>query len=616
MGSPPEILNSSAAAQSWTLTNATDAQRSAMLAWMQEIAPYGVFTVDRDLNIRTWNHWLVTHSGLAAEDLIGRPLIQVFPELVTRRMDQHFRRALEGEVSVLSTALHKYLLALPVAIDVPGQSLGQMLQTARIAPLMLGDHIVGCIATIEDVTQRESQALTLRRQQEHDRLLSSALAVLLESDKPLQAAADLFPRIAAPLKLDAYLNYVLEPGSDELRLYAAGGIPPEVRKSMAVVPLDEGPCKLDAQVRTAVVATHLQSDPEPRYEVLRRLGFHAYVGFPLLVGDRLLGTLSFGSYNRDVIEPDEINFLSTLAQYFAVAFDRAIRESALYDARLRLAQHAESLETKIAERTATLHETIQQLESFSYTIAHDLRAPIRSLKGYAEVLLSDYGESIPRDGHLILHRLQRASSRLDALTRDLLKFSKLVRQDVQLTPVDLSELVDDIVLLTPALQHDVVHVDRPLGSVSAQRTLLQQCLSNLFDNAVKFTAAGVKPRIVVRTEKRAATTTTPESENGLPFHSALRATSSGMSARESSAGPRVRIWIEDNGIGIPAIAHEKIFGIFERGSGLDSIEGTGIGLAIVARAVQQMGGTCGVESAPGQGSRFWLELAAGEPAAA
>ena len=79
---------------------------------------------------------------------------------------------------------------------------------------------------------------------------------------------------------------------------------------------------------------------------------------------------------------------------------------------------------------------------------------------------------------------------------------------------------------------------------------------------------------------------------------------------DSGAPPRIRIWVEDNGIGIPEHAHEKIFGIFERVSGLDHVEGTGIGLAIVARAMQQMGGTCGVESEPDRGSRFWLELAA------
>jgi signal transduction histidine kinase len=82
------------------------------------------------------------------------------------------------------------------------------------------------------------------------------------------------------------------------------------------------------------------------------------------------------------------------------------------------------------------------------------------------------------------------------------------------------------------------------------------------------------------------------------------------SPRRAGSPPRIRIWVEDNGIGIPAQAHEKIFGIFERVSGLDHVEGTGIGLAIVARAMQQMGGTCGVESEPDHGSRFWLELAA------
>ena len=590
--------------------------REAMLGWMEEIAPYGIFTTDTTLKIRSWNRWMVAHSGKSAESVIGRALVEVYPDTAARRLDEHFQRALGGQIAVLSTALHKYLLPLPPVSREFGVPF--MLQTVRVAPLETKTAIVGTITILEDVTQRECQTVILRRQQEHDRLLSSSLGLLLESERPLQIAADLFPRIAAPLKLEAYFNYLISPDGTELHLHAAGGIPAETRKALGTLQIGEGPCGQVALLRRPVLLS-AHSAPGPQSEMLRRLGLRSYAGFPLMIGERLLGTLSFGSFDRDTILSDEIEFLTRIAQYLSIALDRALRERALQDAKLALSEHAEVLESKIAARTVRLHETIQQLESFSYTIAHDLRAPIRALKGYTEILLNDHSAALPEDGLTIVHRLQRASHRLDALTRDLLKFSKIARQDVELAPVDISEVVADVVQVTPLLSASI-EIHDPLGIARAQRTLLQQCLSNLFDNALKFAPRTGDLKIVVRSERIAAKPGDARPLTDHPFHPSVvprivdprdpRAPT-GDSLMQKNSKPRLRVWVEDNGIGIAPHSHQKIFGIFERVSGLENVEGTGIGLAIVARSMQQMGGSCGVESTLGQGARFWLDL---EPA--
>ena len=139
----------------------TAALKPAMLAWVEAIAPYGIFTTDTHLRVRSWNQWLVTHSGLTSDDVLGRPLTEVFPDIAERRLDEHFHRALDGQISVLSTALHRYLIPLRSTIRTTQGT--EMLQTARIAPLVFEGRTVGTIATIEDVTQRESHALVLRR---------------------------------------------------------------------------------------------------------------------------------------------------------------------------------------------------------------------------------------------------------------------------------------------------------------------------------------------------------------------------------------------------------------------------------------------------------------------
>ncbi|HRE83449.1 MAG TPA: ATP-binding protein, partial [Opitutaceae bacterium] len=224
-------------------------------------------------------------------------------------------------------------------------------------------------------------------------------------------------------------------------------------------------------------------------------------------------------------------------------------------------------------------------------------------------LSEDYAEILPPEAQRVLGRLSHASQQLDALTRDLLKFTKLSRQTIQLSSVDLDAVIDDILMLTPALTADTFSVDRPLGKVWGQRTLLQQCLSNLFDNALKFSRPEVQPRIRVWAERTQHPYRPVNGPATAIFNPATHPQASPSHSIEepSSSVSWLRIWVEDNGVGIPIEYQEKIFGIFERIGGTNTPEGTGIGLAIVARAMQQIGGVCGVESNGSQGSRFWLE---------
>jgi two-component system sensor histidine kinase/response regulator len=239
-------------------------------------------------------------------------------------------------------------------------------------------------------------------------------------------------------------------------------------------------------------------------------------------------------------------------------------------------RQAEQLEV-IQKLNQELKDANGELEAFSYTASHDLRAPLRSISGYANVLLEDYGTRLDEEGRNHLQALDRAAKRMDALTRDLLAYGRVARESVTLEPVPLQPMLDEVIALngagnTPSpkfvIEPDLLHV-------MGHRFLLEQSLSNLINNATKFVSPGVTPEIHIHTELREG---------------------------------RVRLWIEDNGIGIDAAYHRKIFGMLERVGDLHRYEGTGIGLAIVHRAVQRMGGDCGVESTPGRGSRFWVDL--------
>jgi len=253
-------------------------------------------------------------------------------------------------------------------------------------------------------------------------------------------------------------------------------------------------------------------------------------------------------------------------------------ERNLYEAQRQLQGRAEDLEKRVQERTARLQEVVTELETFSYSVSHDLRAPLRAIQQYAEMLVEDYSPKLDEQGRGYLSRIASSTSRLDALIRDVLTYSRVVRSEVRLETVDTDRLVRELVEQYPEFQPPKAQIDiqSPLLPVRAHEAFLSQCLSNLLGNAVKFVSPDRAPRVRVRTEER----------NGA-----------------------VRIWVEDNGLGIDPNDRDRIFGIFERAHSDPRYEGTGIGLSIVRKAAERMDGRVGVESVVGLGSRFWIEFA-------
>lgn len=258
---------------------------------------------------------------------------------------------------------------------------------------------------------------------------------------------------------------------------------------------------------------------------------------------------------------------------------------ALAEAERRKEEANRTLELLVEERTRGLKEALRELESFSYSIAHDLRAPLRAVHSFAYVLLEDHLAPHDEAGRDFAERLRQSAERMDRMIEDLLAYSRLTRQQLALESVDLEALVVEIVRdMARELgeRGAEVLVEGRLDSVRAHGPTLARALTNLIENAAKFVAPGQKPCVRIRSER---------------------------------AGDRVRLWVEDNGIGIPPEYHQKIWGVFERLHKSEIYPGTGIGLAIVRKAMERMGGRAGLESEPGKGSRFYLELEGGTGAA-
>lgn len=317
----------------------------------------------------------------------------------------------------------------------------------------------------------------------------------------------------------------------------------------------------DADPQPVCIEDVNQVEGELKQAFLRE-GIGALCFVPIRYKGKLLGKFMVYYNAPHHFKPEELRLTVTVANHVGVAIQRRKTQ--------------EELEILVQERTAKLREMIGELQHVSYAITHDMRAPLRAMSTFAGIIYE--GLSTSQTSPELLDSCRRiiaSATRLDQLIKDALNYTKAVLQELPLHPVDLSRLVPSLIESYPNLQADRadISIEDPLPVVLGEESLLTQCFSNLMGNAVKFVAPGVRPRVRLRVERN---------------------------------GEIARIFVEDNGIGIAKDSQRRLFGMFERLT--TGYEGTGIGLAIVRKVVERMGGKVGVISELGHGSRFWVEL--------
>jgi PAS domain S-box-containing protein len=309
----------------------------------------------------------------------------------------------------------------------------------------------------------------------------------------------------------------------------------------------------------------------PYFRIVRSEGVRSYLNVPLLFKGELIGVLSLGADRPNAFDEDRIQIALEMADSLAIAIEQAH----LYE---RAARGAAELRMRIAERTAELEEINAELESFCFSVSHDLRAPLRAIQGFAHALLQDCAKGLDVTGRDYARRVVRAAGRMDNLIQDLLEYSRLTRAKLKLVPIRLAPLVAEVLFQLESEIHErgaEVSVQAPLPEVISHHGTLLQVVMNLISNAIKFVDEGVKPKVRVWVQE-------------------LRTS--------------VRLYVEDNGIGIPHEQHDRIFKIFERLHGIETYPGTGVGLAIVRKGTERLGGQVGLKSSPGHGSLFWIDL--------
>jgi light-regulated signal transduction histidine kinase (bacteriophytochrome) len=249
-------------------------------------------------------------------------------------------------------------------------------------------------------------------------------------------------------------------------------------------------------------------------------------------------------------------------------------ENGVLYARLAASRERERRQRQLVrERSAELTTANRDLEAFSYSVSHDLRAPLRAMDGYAKMLEEDYSDALGAEGRRLLGVVRGSGARMGQLIDDLLAFARLGRQPLSTRQVALGELVQETIdeLRPQCAGRSVEFIVGELGAAEADPALLRQVLANLIGNAVKYSGKQSNARIAV-------------GRDGEIYH------------------------VRDNGAGFDMRYAERLFGVFQRLHRAQEFEGTGVGLAIVRRIVERHGGRIWAESAPGAGAAFYFTL--------
>ncbi|HEY7674271.1 MAG TPA: MASE4 domain-containing protein [Burkholderiales bacterium] len=371
---------------------------------------------------------------------------------------------------------------------------------------------------------------------------------------------------------------IFDLAAGEVEWVAAAGrrrvhVGPGVRYSMRLM----GDVEALKRGEPQVIDTHALP-PGPEMEALLASGVHAYMVMPMIAGGELIGAVSFGG-ERQPFHAEQVGIAREVATQLAIA----VCQARLYE---RVKRQAEELEVRVRERTAELQAANKELDSFAYSVSHDLRAPLRALDGYAQILEEDHAARLDAEARSLLGVVRASSRKMTQLIEALLNFSRLGRIPLKTQPVPLDELIREVVgeLHSANSGRRIEFTLGELGIAEGDPVLLKQVLANLVGNAVKYSRGKDPARVEI--------------------------------GRSAEPGKGAFWYVKDNGAGFDMSYYGKLFGVFQRLHGADEFEGTGVGLAIVQRVIARHGGLVWAESKPGQGATFCFTLGAGRSSAA
>ncbi|MDI6616481.1 MAG: ATP-binding protein, partial [Syntrophaceae bacterium] len=417
---------------------------------------------------------------------------------------------------------------------------------------------------IRDITERKRAEESLKR---HDKRLQNLhvvdRAILQGTESPEAIAQTALQHLSRLLNCQCASAGIFSPGKDGMLIVASvinGATNPRIGTIIAedvygnLEILREGNAQI---VENASGATA----PSPVCVFGEKA--RSFIKVPLRSDRGMIGVLLVGWNHPRAITSEEAEIAGEVASQIAIAFEHA---------RLRRESecHAEELEQRVKERTA-------QLEAFSYSVSHDLRAPLRALSGYTQILIDDYSPVLDDEGKRVCGVISDSARNMGALIDDLLAFSRISRAAIRVSPVDMAGMIESI-FLEATTAEERKRIDLQIGRLPPAQgdpVMLRHVWTNLLENAIKFSSKKKRAVIKVSTRRRGAETV---------------------------------YTVRDNGAGFDMQYAGKLFGVFQRLHSVKEFEGTGIGLAIVRSIIERHGGQVWAEGRVGKGATFHFTL--------
>jgi PAS domain S-box-containing protein len=535
---------------------ASEQQLSLIYANISDVLFYLAIEPDDHYRVVSVNSAFLRATGLTQDQVVGKLMHEVIPEPAHALVFGNYKKAIQT----------KKIVDWEEVSDYPsGKKYGEV----SIIPILDADgtcsHLIG---TVHDITERKQSEEKLRR-------LADEFASLYEIAKEITVQSNLSTlleiisdRAARLLNTSDAVIYLYDSAQDGLELAAANlyVLPRGTRLKVG-----EGVSSQVVRTRQPLIIDDYRTWHQRRPE-LEQLDVRAVAQVPLIYRDELVGVLGIAEIGTErKYTLADTRLMELLASQVAIAIKNARLRTELED-------YSKELEIRVQERTTQLQIANRELESFSYSVSHDLRAPLRAISGFSEILARRHRASLNEEGQHYLDNIVQASERMGHLIDDLLTYARLGRSRVRREPVSLASLLGEIARNMQAhldKNHGTLNLSSDFPVVSGDQTLLSQVFTNLFENAFTYINPNLPPQVSV----------TWQSEE-----------------------KQVVIKVSDNGIGIPLEYQEKIFNMFQRLHSEDKYPGTGIGLATVKKSVELLGGSVWVESKVGAGSTFFIRL--------
>jgi PAS domain S-box-containing protein len=447
----------------------------------------------------------------------------------------------------------------------------RLVSSGNIEPLH--DHLgrrIGAISVFDDISKRKLAEQELRRHTDHIQLLSETLAQLLRASEPESIIRNLFVKVAAHVGADSYFNFMLNENEDGLELHSYAGIPDDIAKSIAHLDFGQTICGTVALTHQPITANDIQNTDYDKAALVRKMGIQTYACNPLMVGDRLFGTLSFASHTRKSFGADELEFLRIISQYAAIAMDRLRTGRALGESEERLRRQAQELEQQLIATGRLV-----SLGEITASMAHEFNNPLGIILGFVEDLLLGTHPADPN--YRPLQIVNDEAKRCQRIIQDLMDYTR--PRAVALSSTSLNLIIAKTLgLVETRLYKQKINlettVEPNLPNVYADYQQLEQVFVNLYLNAIDAMPAGGTMSVSAKVDRQ-------------------------------NEDASVVVAVSDSGFGIEKELLGRIFQPFYTAK---KTRGMGLGLPICERIVRNHGGYIEVDSAVGRGTTFKVYL--------